>query len=145
MRPLALFVAIALSPALCQAQAPAVLGQCIVANLSASDRQDLARWVFLSMAVHPEVKQFSVEGTEPAQAAARKVGALFTRILRDRCAKEINEAARAGGPPVVQSAINFFAQIGVQELMINKDVLSALGSFSQFADKEGIERAARAK
>jgi len=138
-------VAIALAPALSQAQAPAVLGQCIVANLSASDRQDLARWVFLSMAVHPEVRQFSVEGTEPAQAAARKVGALVTRLLRDRCAKEVNEAARAGGAPVVPSAINFFTQIGVQELMINKDVLAALGSFSQFADKEGIDRAARAK
>lgn len=145
MRHLAIVLAVAMSPLLCKAQVPAVLGKCIVANITTSDRHDLARWVFLSMAAHPEVKQFSTARAEATEAAARKVGALFTRTMRDECAKEVQEAARAEGPPVVPSAINFFTQLGVQELMVNHDVLANLSSFSQFADKEGIDRAARAK
>jgi hypothetical protein len=33
----------------------------------------------------------------------------------------------------------------VQELMVNRDVLATLSSFSRFADREGIDRAARVK
>jgi hypothetical protein len=145
MRHLAIVLSFVMSPLLCNAQVPAALGKCIVANITASDRQDLARWVFLSMATHPEVKQFSNGRAEAAEAAARKVGALFTRTMRDECANEVQEAARVEGPPVVRSAINFFTQLGVQELMVNHDVLAALSRFSQFADREGVDRAARAK
>jgi len=144
-RHMAVVLTAVMSPLPCSAQVPAVLGKCIVANVTAIDRQDLARWVFLSMATHPEVKQFSNARAEAAEAAARKVGALFTRTMRDECAKEVQEAARTNGPPVVPSAINFFTQLGVQELMVNRDVLATLSSFSQFADKEGIDRAARAR
>jgi hypothetical protein len=145
MRQLAIASAIVMSPLLCNAQVPAVLGKCIVENITASDRQDLGRWVFISMSAHPEVKQFSNARAEAAEAASRKVGALFTRTMRDDCAKEVQEAAKSGGPPVVPSAINFFTQLGVQELMTNKDVLTSLSSFSQFADREGIDRTARVK
>jgi len=145
MRKLAIVSAIAMSPLLCNAQVPVALGKCIVANITASDRQDLARWVFLSMAAHPEARKFSNTRAEDAEAAARKVGVLFTREMRDECAKEVQEAARTDRPPVVPSAINFFTQLGVQELMTNRDVLATLSSFSQFADKEGIDRTARVK
>ena len=73
--------------------------------------------------------------------AARPVGVLFTRLMTDHCAREAQEAARAGGPPVVPSAIQFLTQIGVQELMTSRDVMGALSSFSRFADKERIDRA----
>ncbi|MEO8278681.1 MAG: hypothetical protein ABI564_03245 [Ideonella sp.] len=145
MRHLPIILAVVMSPLACNAQVPAPLGKCIVANVTANDRHDLARWVFLSMAAHPEVKQFSIASHEAAEAAARKVGALFTRTMRDECANEVQEAARAGGPPVVPAAINFFTQLGVQDLMTNRDVLATLSSFSQFADKEGIDRNARPK
>ena len=145
LRHLTIVLAIAMAPLFCHAQAPAVLGKCIVESITPNDRQDLARWVFLSMAAHPEVKQFSVARAEAAEAVARKVGVLFTRTMRDVCAKEVQEAARLDGPPVVSSAINFFAQLGVQELMVNKDVLATLSAFSQFADREGIDRATRVK
>jgi len=134
-----------MSPLLCYAQVPAMLGKCLVAHITTSDRQDIARWVFLSMATHPEVKQFLNSRTDSADAAARRFGALFTRTMSDECAKEVQEAARTGGPPVVPSAINFFTQLGVQELMTNRDVLTILFSLNQYADREGIDRAARAK
>ena len=97
------------------------------------------------MAVHPEVKQLSAENTQATQEAARKMGALFTRLLRDTCPSELREAAESGGPPVVSLAINFFTQIGIQELMTNKAVLTSHSSFGQYADKEGIDRTARTK
>ena len=130
---------------LAHAQVPAVLGKCIVANMSPVDRQDIARWVFASMAVHPEVKQLSAQNTQATQEAARKMGAIFTRLLRDTCPTEVREAAGAGGPPVVTSAINFLTQIGIQELMTNKAVLATHSSFSQYADKEGIDRTVQTK
>lgn len=145
MRYLAVALALAISPLVGQAQVAAVLGKCLVANITPADRQDLAQWVFLSMAANPEVRPFSSADAETVAAAARKVGALFTRTMRDACGKEVQEAARVPGPPVVRTAINFFSQLGVQELMNNRDVLATLTTFSQFADREGIDRAAHPK
>jgi len=145
MRRFAVALTLALSPLVGQAQVAAVLGKCLVANITAVDRQDLAQWVFLSMAVNPEVSQFSSARAEAIAATARKVGALFTRTMRDACPQEVQEAARTPGPPVVRGAISFFSQLGVQELMNNRDVLATLSTFSQFADREGIDRAARPK
>jgi len=132
-------------PHLCAAQVPAVLGKCIVANITPEDRQDLARWVFTSMASYPEIEPLTSTHTQATETVARKIGILFTRIMRDTCAKEVQEAARVGEQPVVRSAISFFTQLGVQQLMSNKDVLVTLSSFAQFADKEGIDRATRTK
>lgn len=140
MRRLALTIALIILTPFAYAQVPAVLGKCIVGTLSASDRQDIARWVFGSMSFHPEVKQLSAENAKATQEAAQKVGAIFTRVLRDTCSTEVREAANAGGPPVVLSAINFFTQIGIQELMTNKAVLTIHSSFSKYADREGIDR-----
>jgi hypothetical protein len=145
MRHLVLASALAVLAPCTYAQVPAALGKCIVANISPTDRQDIARWVFASMAVDPDVKQLSAENTPATQDAARKMGALFTRILRDACPNEVGEAARAAGPPVVPLAINFFTQIGIQELMTNRMVLATHSSFGQYADKEGIDRLVRAK
>jgi hypothetical protein len=143
MRRLLLAVALGVAPVFCLAQAPAALGKCIVANISGQDRSDLARWVFLSMAAHPETRRFSNVDAESREGVSRAVGVLFTRLMTAVCAQEMQEAAQAGGPAVVPSAIQFLTQIGVQELMTNKDVLGTLSAFSQYADRERIDRASR--
>jgi len=92
------------------------------------------------MSVDPDVKELSAGNAEATQDAARKIGVLFTRLMRDSCPTEVREAAGTGGPPVISSAINFLTQIGIQELMTNRAVLATHYSFSQYADKEGIDR-----
>lgn len=141
MRHLALIAIITLVPTVCPAQVPEALGKCIVGSLSPADRQDLARWVFLSMAAHPAVRPAAADVAAGIDDTARKVGALFTRTMRDTCAAQAKAANDAGGTPVIKSAIGFFTQLGVQELMIHKDVLAAHAAFTKFADREAIERA----
>lgn len=145
MRHLVLVSALALSTASTHAQVPAQLGKCIVANLSPADRQAIARWVFTSIAMHPALKALAVENPSAARDAAQQIGPLFTRVMRDACSEEAGYAAKAGGPPVVPMAINFFTQLGIQELMTNKTVLATHSSFSQYADKEGIDRITHTK
>lgn len=87
----------------------------------------------------------SAENAHATQDAARKIGVLFTRLLRDTCPNEARQAAAAGGPPIVSSSINFFTQIGIQELMTNKAVLATHSSFGQYADKDGIDHVVGAK
>jgi hypothetical protein len=141
MRRILFALLLLISPLFCHAQAPAVLGKCIVENVSGKERKDLARWVFLAMAAHPETKQFSSAPPAASEDAARAIGILFTRLLTEVCVKEAQEAAQGGGPPVVPSTIQFLAQIGVQELMTDKATLATLSTFSQFADRERIDRA----
>jgi hypothetical protein len=143
MRRTLLVIALLAAPLLCQAQAPVVLGTCIVENITEKDRNELGQWVFLSMAAHPETKQFSNIQPEAREEVFRAVGVMFTRLMTNDCAKQVRQAAITGGPPVVPSAIQFLTQIGVQELMRNREVLGTLSTFSRFADKERIDESAR--
>ena len=138
-----LSLALAALPLYSYAQAPAALGKCIVDHLSAQDRSDLARWVFVSMAAHPGEAQLSNVSAASREEASRAVGVLFTRLMADACSKEVQEAARDAAAPVVPSAIQFLTQIGVQELMTSREVLGSLSAFSRFADRERIDSLSR--
>lgn len=87
MRHLAIALGLVMSPLLCTAQVPAVLGQCIVANITAGDRQDLARWVFLSMSAYPEVKLFSSASVE---APRRSSGAWMVVLTKQTATGRAN-------------------------------------------------------
>jgi hypothetical protein len=139
MRRIALALLLALHFA-AHAQAPAALGRCIVEHLDDKDRGDLAQWVFVSMAAHPQASRISSVRGEDAERASQAVGALVTRLMTGACATQLHDAAAAGGPPVIPSAVQFLTQIGVQELMTNRDVLRRLSGFSRFADRERIDR-----
>src|SRR5262245_26345443 len=66
-----------------------ILGTCVTDNASGRDRKDLAKWIFLAMAAHPEIKQYAT-GISPAtvEQLNRTMAALVTRLLTDSCANE---------------------------------------------------------
>ena len=80
--------------ALAQPQADA-LGACLADNTTGKDRKDLAKWIFLGMAAHPDIKQYAVPTTSAAtEEIARTVAALVTRLLTESCANETRAVAR---------------------------------------------------
>lgn len=124
-------------------QAPTdTLSQCLADNTSGKDRKDLARWVFFAIAAHPEMKQYTSSETPAASDAAQKVmGATFTRLIAESCAKETKAALAAGGTNAIQVAFATFGQLAMQELMSNKEVAASMGRFEQHLDQAKIAQA----
>jgi hypothetical protein len=135
-----LIVAAALGvPSAAMAQAPVGgLGQCLADNTSGRDRKDLARWVFLAMAAHPEIKDLSRATAADADGASKATGALFTRLLTQSCAKEARMTMAAGGANALQFAFQTLGQLAMQELMSDTNVAQSMGAIERHVDQKKI-------
>lgn len=118
------------------------LSQCVAENTSGKDRKDLARWVYVAMSVHPEMKALATP-TGSGEEVTRVAGALFTRPLADNCPAQTRAALASGGAVAIQSAFTTLGQLAMQELMSHKDVAAALGQLEQHLDRQKLEALGR--
>ena len=132
-------VMLALSVA-AQAEQPAeALKTCIADSTSGRDRKDLARWVFLAMAAHPEMKQHaSADAATAADQSARKMAALVTRLLTDSCVNEARAVVKIGGTNPFGSAFENLGQLAMQELMADKSVQDSMGLWTRYFDQKNV-------
>jgi hypothetical protein len=121
------------------AAAPApveALKGCLADATSGRDRKDLAKWIFLAIAAHPEMKQHAAPGLAAAATESSKtVAALVTRLLTDSCAKEAKAVMSTGdGGAAMRLAFERLGQLAMAELMTDKDVQEAMGGFARYLD-----------
>jgi hypothetical protein len=123
-------------------QQGASLSKCLADNTSGKDRKELARWVFLSMAAHPEIKQYSAPtAASVAGEADRAVAAMFTRLLAEACLEETRAAIKQGGAAGIQFAFQSLGQLAMQELMTDGAVIESMGRFEKFLDQQKLSKA----
>lgn len=118
------------------AQAPASpLASCLADNTSGKDRKELARWVFLAMSVHPEIRQFASPNAAAAQAASNKAMAeTVTRLITVACVAESRAAYQQGGGNAIQTAFQTLGQLAMQEIMTDPTVGATMGAFERHID-----------
>ena len=138
-RPLLLaFAAAACLPAVAGPSAEA-LNQCLADNTSGKDRKDLAKWVFMAMAIHPEIKELSNISTEARDKSNQTVGRLVTRLLSESCVEHTRAVMQNEGPGALQASFEVLGRLAMQELMSNSEVGPALGSFEKYLDRKKLE------
>jgi hypothetical protein len=136
---LALFMGlIVVTPAM--AQSPTnVFASCMVDTLSGKERKSLAKWIFFSIAAHPEIKSYSKASGQDIKESDQYVGKLITRLLTVSCPEELKKANKSD-PLAVQKAFELVGQVAMQELMTNQDVMKTLSNYAQYADTEKIKK-----
>ena len=137
----ALLVAV---PVSAQAQSPAdALRTCLADSTSGKDRKDLAKWIFLAMAAHPEMKQHaSAQAATASDDSSRTMAALVTRLLTDSCVNETRAVMKLGeGAQSMQLAFQGLGALAMQELMADKSVQGSMGLFERYLDKDRLNQA----
>lgn len=137
----ALAAALLLSPlgASAQTAPPDALSRCFADSTTGKDRKDLARWVFLAMAVHPEIKQYSSpDAAKAADDTDKMMANMVTRLLTESCAQQTQTAFKQGGPAAVQSAFQLLGQLAMQELMSDPKVAASMSSFQKYVDQNKL-------
>jgi hypothetical protein len=122
-------------PAYAQQPADALRG-CLADNTSGKDRKDLAKWIFLAIAAHPEMKNHATGDLPTAMDDASKtMGALVTRLLGESCAKETGAVlTSAQSSQAMQLAFQGLGTLAMQELMADPAVLASMGLFERYLD-----------
>lgn len=135
LRSFAIAIAIALSlvgPA--QAQGD-VLAKCLADNTTGKDRKDLARWIFVAMAAHPEIRDLANAPPEAGDRASRTMAALVTRLLTESCLSEVRSVAAADRPQAMRRAFEVLGQLAMMELTSNSDVAASISGFERYVDR----------
>lgn len=120
------------------------LGQCLSDNTSGRERKELAKWIFVSMAAHPEIQTVAKVAPAVVEETQRATGTIFTRLLGSACTKESQAAVQAEGPNGARLGFEFLGRIAMQELMTNPDVADTVAGFQRYVDLPAVERAFRA-
>ena len=115
------------------------LGKCLADNTTGKERKDLARWIFLAMSTHPEIKRFSTTTSADLEQSSKTTGALFTKLLTESCVTELRATVQAEGPQSLQAAFSTLGQVAMQELMSDGGVNAAIGAFERHMDLKRIE------
>ncbi len=135
-----LAVPVAPSQSLASVRSPlAALRTCLADSTSGKDRKDLATWVFLGMAAHPEIRQHASADLPAAMdESSRKIAALVTRLLTDSCVDETRAVVNGGGSTSAsfQAAFESLGQLAMQELMADKSVNQSMTLFQQYLDRK---------
>lgn len=121
------------------AQEPAeTLKKCLADNTTGKDRKDLAKWVFLGMAAHPELKPYvNNEAANAADESARTLAMLVTRLLTEYCPSETRAAAKPGTQGL-QLAMTHLGELAMLELIADPSVSESMRSFIRYVDQQRL-------
>ncbi len=113
------------------------LGTCLVDSLDGKERKRLARWVFFSIAAHPEIKPYLSASQQDIDSNDQWVGKLVTRLLVEDCPGEL-EAASKKDPRAIEGAFELVGEVAMHEIMRNQQVTDAIGKYGLYTDQDKI-------
>lgn len=115
------------------------LGVCLGDNTTGKDRKDLAQWIFVAMAAHPEIKPLSAVTEAGRDALDRKLAALATRLLTENCRAEAKAAVTESGNVAIESAFGVLGRLAMAEVMSNPAVSEAIVRYAKYLDQATFE------
>jgi hypothetical protein len=114
------------------------LSTCLADNTSGKDRKDLARWIFLAISVHPEIRSFSSASATTHDEADKTMAALVTRLLTVNCEQQTKDAAKQEGNTGIFTAFKSLGELAVRELTSDPDVAASIGGYVKYLDKNKL-------
>lgn len=104
----------------------------------------MARWVFIAMAMHPDMKDISTVTPAAREASSKETAALVTKLLTVTCLTQF-QAAMAEGGNALQTSFTALGGLAMKELMSDPDVNAATQDFTHYIDKKKFEHVMQAK
>lgn len=143
LKPLLLVIA-SLLIGVAQAQtATQVMGTCLSENTTGKERKELARWIFVAMSSHPELRPLSQVTPEERRRLDEYLAALFTRLLTKDCLEQTRAAMResGGGAQTFTQAGEILGRVAMQEMMADPAVPQSVQAYTKFLDLKVFEDA----
>jgi hypothetical protein len=117
------------------------LSACFADHTTGKERKQLARWIFVAMAAHPDIGDLAVVAATDREASNKAVGELVTRLISQNCVEPARAAIKNDGGDALKNAFGVLGRLAMQELMTNPAVTSSLAGYERFIDKKQVEAA----
>ena len=122
---------------------PAVeaFSKCLADSTTGKDRKDLARWLFVAMGAHPDMRAIANMSPTAPQDSSKTAGQLFTKLLTESCPAQAKAAVGVAGSSAMQTSFTVLGQLAMQELMTDKDVAAGMGLLEKYIDAQKVQAA----
>lgn len=117
------------------------LNTCVADNTTGKDRKDLAQWIFMTIAAHPEIQPFSNVTEANRDEFDKRLADLATRLITVSCKTESKSAIEKEGSKSLEAAFETLGRLAMQELMSNPSVNSSFTRYVKYLDKSKFEAA----
>jgi len=120
--------------------AATALGECLKDNTSGKDRKDLARWVFISMSAHPDMRSLATVSQDAQLDSDKRMAAVLTRLLSETCPTQTRAAVEQEGQPGLFNSFKVLGEVAMLELMSNPEVTKTISGYVQHVDMAKLEK-----
>ena len=117
------------------------LGNCLADSSTGKERKALARWVFLAMSTHPEIRALSNATDADRETAHKEMADLVTRLLTVQCLKEVQLVVETEGTEGITQSFKVLGEVAVRELTTAPEVASAMTGYVQYLNREAFQKA----
>ena len=114
------------------------LGICLADNLNGKERKALAKWIFFSMAAHPEISSYANVSQEDSTNSNKFIGNLITRLLTSDCKDIVSKIAK-NDPTSIQLAFTLVGEVAMQELTTDINVQRSIAEYINYTDINKIQ------
>lgn len=116
------------------------LAKCLVKSTSAADKSTLVQWMFVTVALHPDVRRLSAASDAQRDELNMRTAKLFEALLTESCLAETREALRYESESTIESSFSVLGQVASRELFANPAVASGLAEFGKYLDAQKLQR-----
>lgn len=121
--------------------APAVAGpaaddlsKCLVVSTSAAEKNELAQWMFMILAAHPNMAKYANISADDRIRLNKRFAAIAERIVTQSCKSQTVLALRNEGTPAVVSSLKVLGEVASRELLGNPQVGQAAMGYMEYLD-----------
>lgn len=118
---------------------------CLADNTTGKERKDLARWIFVAMATHPDIRDLSQVTPDTRESTNKTMATLVMKLITQTCTKEAQLAAQHEGSESFRSAFEVLGKLAMRELMSNPEVSTTVTGFQRYIDRKKLEAVITAK
>jgi hypothetical protein len=116
------------------------LADCLVKSTSNSDKNTLVQWMFVTAALHPELRNLLAATDAQRSELNMKTAQLIQTLLTESCLAQTKAALRNEGEGTIQSSFSVLGQAASQEIFSNPEVASGIAELGKYFDLQKLER-----
>jgi len=112
--------------------------KCMVQNSTPQDIQTLKKWIFIAFAQDEEFSKYVNIPQKDKIEINKKMGEYVTRLLTQKCPKELKYAVKYEGAQAISSAFKYLGSIAGSSLTSSEGFKNFSNQFINYVDKNRL-------
>jgi hypothetical protein len=110
------------------------LTNCLARSTTQQDKKDMARWIFATVTLHPDLSDLVSITSEQHDALDKKMASIFQRLITEDCRIEVRNVFLDGKPDEFKSSFKILGEIAVTSLLKDHNVEAGSISYLKYID-----------